>query len=234
MKKAIISLSIVIILTSSTLSCVATSKPFEINKTLCKFCDQFESTDFDFSSYYESFVGSYGIKIWAKGYGTFDCTAFEDEGDRWSQTVRYPEDMKPLKYYNLFSYTFYDSNAETKVNFLMPIGPMGISLIIMIIFPNLFRFNLKIPPKGPGPHSTEGKGALFQGYIKKGQTFEDEPVDPIYINGTLYHYYELRGRCTYLPLVSEAEFGDLSFILKNALQWKNDPNFIPWDCCAWN
>jgi hypothetical protein len=232
MKKICISVSLVFILLLSSMAVVSASQTAELENKPCELCSDLEKTN-DPLSNYEAFVGAHGIKIWARGYGTFNCNAIEDNGNRWTRVLRYPEEAGPIEYYNAFNYAFYDEEAITKINALFPIGPFSVALATMMIFPDLFRFNSQIPVREPGPHQCRGYGARLQGYISKGQTFEGTLKEPVVIDDITYHYYEIRGRCTYLPLESPAQPGDMVYLLTHALIWKNNDNFIPWDCCYW-
>jgi len=212
-----------------------------LDSNSCPFCSEDPSdSKTDFMKEYEETIGKSGIKLWSWGYGEFGNHAIEEdyynckyidgsyESKNWKVELRFPDTFDEREYTYL-GYNFLNEDAETRINALIPCLPPGLNMLVMALFPDLLRFNQKIE----GPHQTHSVITLFQGWVTKGMTYEGEVREPIDINGNIYPYYEIRGRCSYTPFVQEGDLPTFLELLLNFLLLKNDPDFIPWGCCSW-
>ncbi len=200
-----------------------------------------------------SFTKTYGIKIWARGWGTFSSKVIDEnhpycefiqgkKGDEtWRVNIKAPTDLKLYYEINTFKYCFFDDSAETRTNSLLT-NFMFLVLIVDQIKPGTaekFRRNQKIPFKETGPHELS-IGLIFNGTITKGQTFEGElssskmvDTDGDGIIDTNCPYYEIVARCSFLSLVERnvdltpSDFLKISF---SRFLWWKDSSFIPYDC----
>jgi hypothetical protein len=200
-----------------------------------------------------SFTKIYGIKIWARGWGTFSSKVIDENqpyyefvqgkkvDETWRINIRAPTDLKLYYEINTFKYCFFDDSAETRTNSLIT------NFMFLVLFIDLnkpgtaenFRRNQKIPFKETGPHELSN-GLIFNGTITKGQTYKGElrsskmvDTDGDGIIDTECSYYEIVARCSFLSLVERnvdltpSEFFKIS--LSRFLWWK-DLSFIPYDC----
>lgn len=199
------------------------------------------------------YIRMHGIKLWARGWGTFNCKVIDEdyayyeliEGrldeETWRANIWAPENLKLYSETNTFKYSYYDDNAETRTNLLISSFPF-IILLLDKLKPGSaenFRRNQKSPFKGTGPHELS-IGLIFKGTVTKGQTYEGEPMsskmvdtDDDGVPDTDYPYYEIVARCSILSLVERNvdltpwEFFQIS--LYRRFYWK-DPNYVPYDC----
>ena len=200
-----------------------------------------------------SFTEKHGIKIWACGWGTFNCKVIDGDypfyrfidGDTkddetWRIDIWASHDYNGYYNTNSFNYNFYNNDAETRTNALITNFPF-IVLLLEHYKPGTadkFRRNSKIPFIGTGSHELS-KGLLFCGTVTKGQTYEGEPrsmkmvdTDGDGVDDTECYYYEIVARSTYLYHTERNE--DLSplELLKISLSrllWWKDPNYIPYE-----
>ena len=249
MKKTILAIVCVLMLLITGLSTVIANDVME-ECSICEKNNEFfqdpQYENYGFFQTLENIIGKSGIKIWAQGWGNFSCRIVEDNPDdpyqKWGPiVVRWQGDnLIEVNKNNSISYEFKDDEAQTLYNypFPLPIPNFGlISWILMLYFPDLLRFNQRIPNNGSGSHSSSW--FMFQGWISKGQNFTGDPRDPKVINGKTYAFYEIRGRCSGYFYSGSFDSTNGHRIRKlNYLLWvlknrKND-DLIPWDCCIGN
>lgn len=141
---------------------------------------------------------------------------------------------------NYFSYSYYDEEAETKIDSLLMYTPLLILSLNALIpgFADKFRRNNKVPFIGKGPHELT-KGLIFNGTITKGKTYEGEKMSPILVDtdgdgveDTEADYYEILARSTFLDHIEKnVEMNKWEFLkisLYRFFYWRN-PNYIPYD-----
>ena len=198
--------------------------------------------------WYKNFIERQGIKIWANGYGTFDCIALnedntnvkflegEKDGEVWKVKIILPSSYQQAQK-NSYKYCYYDEEAETRLDSIICRHP-SLLLLVEMLFPHLiekFRYNTKAPVEGTGPHVMFTWSYFFTGEVTKGKTFEGMLMEPIEIDTDddgieeTYYFYEIRGRCGSIALKSYVG-EDFNFIkyLNYFREWQKDPDFIIW------
>ena len=198
--------------------------------------------------WYKNFIERQGIKIWASGYGTYNCIALDEEstyveflegkkdGEVWKVKIWLPENYQQAQK-NSYKYCFYNEEAETRLDSIICRHP-SLLLLVEILFPHLiekFRYNTKAPVEGTGPHEMFTWSYFFTGEVAKGKTFEGMIMEPIEIDtdddgiDETYYFYEIRGRCGSIALKSYVGEGfNLIKYFTYFREWQKDPDFIIW------
>ena len=242
---------LIILLMVSSSTAINITQTMNINDSILIFEKELikpSSLDSGGWDWYKEFLSEQGIKIWARGYGTFesliwDSDSYEflvgqsEEDDFWKIRIELPETYEQAKK-NSIKYSFYDENAESRMNSLIFRHPV-LGLLLYAFTPKIFekfRYNTKIPVEGTGYHEMFSWSYFFKGDISKGITCEGEIMEPIEIDTDndgvyeTYHYYEIRGRCGSTALKTKVNDGfTLLKYFSYFRQWQKDPDFFTWD-----